>query len=128
MEQISDRELKTKIPSKELIEDCFNFKMPDLANNEIELLNKYKNMEIYTGDLITLAQECAERITSNVGYTGYFIEDELCNLQRDIRNKIRERLSDSFNYLIEREKIEDIEHAYLKDNLKEKLFKIINEL
>jgi hypothetical protein len=80
-------------------------------------------MEIYTGDLITLAQECAERITSNVGYTGYFIEDELCNLQRDIRNKIHERLSEAFDGFLE-----DIDYVESKEDLKNKLFKIINEL
>lgn len=76
--------------------------------------------EIYTGDLITMAQECAERITSNVGYVGYFIEDELCNLQHDIRKKIYERLYEGFNQLVEDEK--------LSDEVKNKLFKLINEL
>lgn len=85
-------------------------------------------MEIYTGDLIGMAQECATKISNQIGYTGYVVEDECCNLQHDIRKKLYERLSLAFNDLIEREKIEDIEHAYLKDNLKDKLFKIINEL
>jgi hypothetical protein len=85
-------------------------------------------MEIYTGDLIEMAQECATKISNQIGYTGYVVEDECCNLQHDIRKKLYERISLAFNDLIEREKIEDIEHAYLKDNLKDKLFKIINEL
>jgi hypothetical protein len=85
-------------------------------------------MEIYTGDLIGMAQECASKISKEIGYTGYIVEDECCNLQHDIRKKLYERLSVAFNDLIEQEKISDIEHVYLKDDLKNKLFKIINEL
>lgn len=89
-------------------------------------------MEIYTGDLITIAQEYAnkieERLKTETDYKAYIIEDECCNLQRDIRKKIYERLSVAFNDLIEREKISCIERAYQQDDLKDKLFKIINEL
>jgi hypothetical protein len=86
-------------------------------------------MEIYTGDLIGMAQECASRISSEIGYTGYVIEDECCNLQRDIRKKLYERLSTSFNDLINQELDGTVEHNYfLQHNLKDKLFKIINEL
>jgi hypothetical protein len=62
-------------------------------------------MEIYTGDLIGMAQECATKISERIGYTGYIVEDECCNLQHDIRKKIYERLSTAFNDLIEQEKI-----------------------
>ena len=85
-------------------------------------------MEIYTGDLIGIAQEYAEKISEKINYTGNVVEDECCNLQYVIRKKIYERLSKAFNELIEREMIDDIERAYLKNNLKNKLFKIINEL
>ena len=85
-------------------------------------------MEIYTGDLIDVAQECAANISKKINNNDYFIEDECCELQHKIRKLLYERLSIAFNDLIEREKNEDIEHAYLKDELKNKLFKIINEL
>lgn len=73
-------------------------------------------MEIYTGDLITDAQECAERIGSNMGYAGRFVEDELCNLQRDIRRKIYDRLALEFLRLD------------TCDETRAKLYKMINEL
>jgi hypothetical protein len=85
-------------------------------------------MEIYTGDLITIAQEYATKISEKINYTGYVVEDECCNLQHDIRKKIYERLSIAFNDLIEKEKLSCIERAYQQDDLKNKLFKIINEL
>jgi len=77
-------------------------------------------MEIYTGDLIEMAQKCATKISNQIGYMGYVVEDECCNLQHDIRKKLYERLSLAFNDLIEK--------GYEKDDLKNKLFKIINEL
>lgn len=85
-------------------------------------------MEIYTGDLITIAQDYADKISSKINYKGYIIENECCNLHRDIRNKIRERLSEVFEQLINEEKIRCIERSYQQDDLKDKLFKIINEL
>ena len=85
-------------------------------------------MEIYTGDFLGMAQSCAARISKRIGYTGYVVEDECCNLQHDIRKKIYDRLSVAFNTLIDQEKIGDIEHAYLKDDLKEcDLKKIIDD-
>lgn len=89
-------------------------------------------MEIYTGDLIEIAKEYSEKISKELkrlGYTvDYVIEDECVNLQRDIRNVLHKRLSDAFDELIREEVIGDIEHAYLKADLRDKLFKIINEL
>lgn len=77
-------------------------------------------MEIYTGDFITIAQEYADKINKKINYTGYVVEDECCNLQKEIREKIYERLTIAFNDLIEND--------FNKNELKDKLFKIINEL
>jgi nicotinamidase-related amidase len=85
-------------------------------------------MEIYTGDLVDVAIEYAIKISKEIGYNGYIIEDECCNLQRDIRKKLYERLSKAFEQLIQEETVADIEHAYQYFLLKGKLFKIINEL
>jgi hypothetical protein len=81
-------------------------------------------MEIYTGDLIGMAQECASKISKEIGYTGYVVEDECCNLQRDIRKVLYDRLSIAFDDLLDQE----IDHAYLRVDLKTKFFKIINEI
>lgn len=80
-------------------------------------------MEIYTGDLITMAQQCAEKISSNIGYVGNVVEDECCNLQRDIRNKIHERLSEAFEKFID-----DSDYFDSSEDFRNNLFKIINEL
>jgi len=40
--EVGDDEMKIITPTKELIEDTINFQMPDLAKNEIELLNEYQ--------------------------------------------------------------------------------------
>lgn len=81
-------------------------------------------MEIYTGDLIGMAQECATKISEQIGYTGYVVEDECCNLQRDIRKVLYDRLTVAFNDLLDQE----IEHPHLRVDLQNKIFKIINEL
>lgn len=73
-------------------------------------------MEIYTGDLIGMAQECASKISKEIGYTGYVVEDECCNLQRDIRKKIYDRLIIAF------ESVTD------DNDLLNELYKTINEL
>jgi len=76
----------------------------------------------HTDDLTTITQECADRITSNIGYKEYIV-DELYNLQIDIRNKIRERLSEAFD-----EFVEDVDYFDSKEDLKNNLFKIIKDL
>lgn len=79
--------------------------------------------EIYTDDIIEIAKKYADKISKKINYTGYVIEDECCNLQRDIRKILHERLSKEFRDLI----AFDV-RVYQKDELKEKLFKIINNL
>ena len=78
-------------------------------------------MEIYTGDFISDAQECADKISNRIGYAGYFVEDECCNLTHCICKKIYNRLSVAFEDIIERSRKEEID-------LKKELFKTINEL
>lgn len=85
-------------------------------------------MEIQTNDLIGIAQDYATKISTKIEYNGNVIEDKCCNLQRELRNKIYERISKEFNKLIDQEKISCVERAYQMDDLKDKLFKIINDL
>jgi hypothetical protein len=88
-------------------------------------------MEIYTGDLIGMAQDCAVKISNKLGVADYVVEDECCNLQRDIRNKLHERLEAAFRELIREQMISDMERSYLilqEGGLQDKLFKIINEI
>ena len=73
-------------------------------------------MEIYTGDLIDIAQQYADKINKEIKYVGHVVEDECCNLQSDVRKILYKRLSEAFN---------DLE---IDDELRSKLFKIINEL
>jgi hypothetical protein len=89
-------------------------------------------MEIYTTDLIDIAQRYAGIISKALKCEGnYIVEDECCNLQREIRNILHERLSKAFEELIHQEAMSDIERSYLlyqEGGLLDKLFKIINEL
>jgi hypothetical protein len=99
-------------------------------------------MEIYTTDLITMAQESADKIKDKLIElndipisTGYIIEDECCNLKINICTKLNERLTIAFNSLVEEialieeeEKKENITHTPLSTELHDKLFKIINDL
>lgn len=85
-------------------------------------------MEIYTGDLIRIAEEYGVKISQKIKYSGYVVEDECCNLKRQLCNLIYDRLSVAFNYLIEEEKIIYPENAQQLDKLKNKLYKTINEL
>jgi hypothetical protein len=80
--------------------------------------------EIYTGDLIELAQKCAEKISGKINYSGYVIEDECCDLLYKVRKILYERLSIAFNELIE----EEIDFVESREDLKKRLFKIINDL
>jgi hypothetical protein len=78
-------------------------------------------MEIYTNDLVDVAIEHAKIISEQLGKYDYIIEDECCNLQRDIRAKIYERLSEAFKDIIERKDEKDFD-------LEKELYKTINEL
>lgn len=85
-------------------------------------------MEIYTTDLITIAQIYATkieyRLETEIDYRAYIIEDECCNLQSDICKVLYTRLAEAFEYLIEN----DYDSTESKEELKNKLFKIINDL
>jgi len=82
-------------------------------------------MEIYTTDLIEIALKHASIISSFAddidGTTNQAIEDGCCNLQRELRDVIYERLSVAFNDIISRSNTNGF-------NLKNELFKTINEL
>ena len=84
--------------------------------------------EIYTGDLIEDAIRCAEKIGEQIGYDGYIIKDECCNLKREICEKIYSRLSIEINELIRARKVCDVQRAYLENELSNNLFKMINDL
>lgn len=58
-------------------------------------------MEIYTGDLIDMAISYAERISTRIDYRGYVVEDGCCDLVRDVRRVLHERLSEAFTDLVE---------------------------
>jgi len=85
-------------------------------------------MEIYTGDLIGIAEEAATKICNELKDCSsqdiFIIEDECCNLQRDIRKVIYERISKEFNDLIDNESV----RLFSAEELRSKLFKIINEI
>ena len=84
-------------------------------------------MEIYTTDLITLAQDYAIKIENrlkNEINKAYIIEDECCNLQSDIRKVLRTRLGEAFNNLIDN----DCDYIESLEDVRGKLFKIINDL
>ncbi len=77
-------------------------------------------MEIKTNDLIDVAITFADKIIDRTGdYDNYsIIEDECCNLQKEIRSILYKRLSEQFEYITrENNKV-----------LREDLFKIINDL
>ena len=81
-------------------------------------------MEVYTNDLIEIAIEYAEKIEqflSDFKGPHYMIEDECCNLQRDVRTKLYERLSEAFKDIIKRKDEKDFD-------LEKELYKTINEL
>lgn len=79
-------------------------------------------MEIYTQDLVTLAQEYGEQLSKKIGYEGYEIEDAFCEFQSNIRKILYDRLSGGFNGIIG--KVNNVETAEL---LNKELFKLINE-
>lgn len=81
-------------------------------------------MEIYTNDLVDIAVKYAMKISNNIGYSGYVVEDECCNLQREIRDVFNKRLSEAFENFIEN----DSDKIESKEELRKTLFKIINEL
>ena len=78
-------------------------------------------MEIYTTDLIEIALRRASIIEDQINYRGYVIQDECCNLKRDICSTLYQRLSDAFKYLIDESKTREVDW----DN---ELYKIINDL
>ena len=79
-------------------------------------------------NLVSIAQDCAKRISDKIGKNDYIIEDECCKLHYEIRKKINEKLTIAVNNLIEKEKLADDDHSYIFDDMKIKLTKIINEL
>lgn len=85
-------------------------------------------MEIYTTDLIDIAQIYATkieyRLQTETKNKAYIIEDECCNLKSDICNVLHTRLAEAFENLIENY-YDPIES---KEELKNRLFKIINDL
>lgn len=81
-------------------------------------------MEIYTNDLLDIAVKYATKISNNIGYSGYVVEDECCNLQREIRDVLNKRLCEAFENFIEN----DFDKIESKEELRKTLFKIINEL
>lgn len=81
-------------------------------------------MEIYTNDLLDITVKYATKISNNIGYSGYVVEDECCNLQHEIRDVLNKRLSDAFENFIEN----DFDYIESKEDLRKTLFKIINEL
>lgn len=88
--------------------------------------------EIKIEQFIRMAQDCAvrinERLKTETDYKDYIIEDECCNLQRDVRKKIYQDLSIAFNEIIKEEQMKYIGQEYQYEILKNKLFKIINDL
>ena len=84
-------------------------------------------MEVYTGDLVDVAITFSEKIKDKVVITSdneYVIEDVCCDLQKEIRNILNDRMTDAFNELIYKE----YDSISSREELKAKLFKIINEL
>lgn len=81
-------------------------------------------MEIYTNDLLDIAVKYSSKISNNIGYSGYVIQDECCNLHSEIRNILYKRLSEAFENFIEN----DFDEIESKEDLRKTLFKIINEL
>ena len=84
-------------------------------------------MEIYTTDLITLAQIHATKIEYRLKTEtnkAYIIEDECCNLQSDIRKVLHTRLGEAFDNLIDN----DCDYMESLEDIRGKLFKIINDL
>lgn len=83
---------------------------------------------MFTTDLITIAQIYATkieyRLETETDYRAYIIEDECCNLHSDICKVLHTRLAEAFEYLIEN----DYDPTESKEELKNKLFKIINDL
>lgn len=90
-----------------------------LQNDNFIVLLEKNTMEIYTGDFIEISKSYASKINKK-DIDIFTIEDECCNMQRDIRNKIYERLSGKFKILVSN-------HKLCKD-IEDDLFKIINEL
>lgn len=84
-------------------------------------------MEVYTGDLVDVAITFSEKIKDKIVVVSdneYVIEDVCCDLQKEIRNILHDRMSVAFNDLIDNESIK----TSSVEELKNKLFKIINEL
>lgn len=83
-------------------------------------------MEIYTADMIDVAKDHAEKIrqqlVSKEKEASYVIEDECCNLQKELRTMIYKRLSIEFENLAR--KVDNGDPVDLKNDL----FKIINDL
>lgn len=80
--------------------------------------------EIYTGDLIEIAYNKGDEISNKIGYSGYRITDGCCDLYREISSIIYERLSVEFEKLLDEDFIKDEK----REELSNKLFKMINEL
>ena len=86
-------------------------------------------MEIYTTDLISMAQESARVIEEDLGIYAYIIEDECVHLKQKLCTAINRRISEEFKKLLEDIAVQpnSIE-AFRKDELEKNLFKIINDL
>jgi len=86
-------------------------------------------MEIYTTDLISMAQESARVIQDKLNIYDYVIEDECINLKRKICDALNDRIGDAFANLLEGIAVQpnSIE-AFRKAELETQLYKIINDL
>lgn len=86
-------------------------------------------MEIYTADLISMAQESARVIEDRLNIYEYIIEDECVNLKKKICEALNDRIGDAFANILDGIAVHpnSIE-AFRKAELETQLYKIINDL